>query len=958
MNKLNVSLVLITFFLPLFLEAQGWEKTYDGGLNEIVFAADRTLDGGIIIAGTQVDEANDLEYSFLYKTDIDGNLQWEFYDTENSASVSWVVEVLSTSDGNYLLSAQYLNQVCLVQKIAPGGTVLWEKWMSTIPVLDYITDLAETADGDYLLMGNYKRPADFDYTVGLVKVDADGSVLWEKEFETLYGFNYSSTTDILVTANGDILIAGRKQITLGADIDVFVKRLDHNGNIIWETLYEDDFPDIVRKVIELASGDFVIGGLATEITNETIIALRKIDASGNEVWYQNYDFGNNQLHGLEKTADGGFVLAGETEWYSPGWTDFYLMKVDSSGNLLWTKNYGRSKDDSYGGLIPADDEGFYLAGYTQKQDDSHDAYLVKTDSLGNSFPNELNGNLYFDENFDCLLDTNEFGLQQWLIEAEKDDAHYFTLTDSEGNYTFSLDTGIYEITAFTLSPYWAFCDSTFDVSINNLFDTIEQHIPVQAIIDCPLLDVSIGTPFLRRCFENTYYVNYCNYGTAVAEDASIEITLDPAMEVTNTSIPIEDQMGDVFTFDLGDISVGECGSFTIDLLLGDTLTNCDSILIGQTHCVEAHIYPDSICLPINNWSGASIEVDAVCLEDSITFFIQNVGSAPTQPNLQYFVIEDDVILYEGTFSLDEGGTETITVLTNGSTFRLEAEQEPNHPGMSMPSISVEGCGDENLIFTFGFVNIFAQDDGDPFVDIDCRPNIGAFDPNDKMGFPIGLGTEYNIRRGQDIEYLIRFQNTGTDTAFNVVIRDELSEYLDLASVRPGAASHPYKFDVATNGELIFTFENIMLPDSNVNEINSHGFVKFKVAQQSNLDFGTQIYNSAAIFFDFNAPVITNETLHTISENIFSVSIDPVNIPQISVKVYPNPFNNFTNIEIEGLEIKNGVFMLYDVTGRLLRREHFYSNNFVLQKKNLQTGLYFFTIENENLIIANGKIISQ
>ena len=150
------------------------------------------------------------------------------------------------------------------------------------------------------------------------------------------------------------------------------------------------------------------------------------------------------------------------------------------------------------------------------------------------------------------------------------------------------------------------------------------------------------------------------------------------------------------------------------------------------------------------------------------FYIQNVGDAPTQSNLQYFVIEDDVILYEGTFSLDEGGTEIITVLTDGSTFRLEAEQEPNHPGMSMPSVSVEGCGDENLIFTFGFVNIFAQDDGDPFVDIDCRQNIGAFDPNDKMGFPLGYGDENYITRGQDIEYLVRFQNTGTDTAFNVV----------------------------------------------------------------------------------------------------------------------------------------------------------------------------------------------
>ena len=709
----------------------------------------------------------------------------------------------------------------------------------------------------------------------------------------------------------------------------------------------------------MPGGEFLVSGMEGYNINDYDAALYKLDADGNEIWFQIYpQSGSQSLLNIKPTPDGNIVMAGDANGIGAGEDDFYLMKLDTAGTILWTNTFGRSKSDILSDVLVTDNNEFYLAGYTEKFDNSTDAYLIKTDSLGISITNELNGNLFHDLNLDCIADNNEPGLQQWLISAEKGDIGYLSLTDTSGDYSITLDTGTYEISVFPVSPYWAVCDSSFTVTFNNFFETQTEDIAAQAIVNCPLLDISIGTTFLRRCFESTYSVHYCNYGTVTAEDSHVEIILDPFMEFLNSSIPLDSQLGDTLTFLLGDVEYGDCGDFTFDILLQEPGEPCDSIEIGQTHCVEAHIYPDSLCLPIDDWSGASIEVDASCDVDSITFYIQNVGDAPTQPNLQYFVIEDDVILYEGSFSLDVSESEVITIPTNGSTFRLEAEQEPNHPGMSMPSVSVEGCGDGNLTFTFGFVNIFAQDDGDPFVDIDCRQNIGSFDPNDKMGFPLGYGAENYIYRGQDIEYLVRFQNTGTDTAFNVVIRDKLSEFLDIASVRPGSASHPYTFDIAADGELIFTFENIMLPDSNVNEAASHGFVEFKIAQEPDLPLETKIYNSAAIYFDFNAPVITNETLHTIGESIFTVSIDPVEIPQANVKVFPNPFNNSANFEIEGLKIEKGQFKLYDVTGRLLRREIFESNDFILHKKDLQAGMYFFTIENGNQLIASGKIVAQ
>lgn len=148
--------------------------------------------------------------------------------------------------------------------------------------------------------------------------------------------------------------------------------------------------------------------------------------------------------------------------------------------------------------------------------------------------------------------------------------------------------------------------------------------------------------------------------------------------------------------------------------------------------------------------------------------------------------------------------------------------------------------------------------------------VCAYDPNDKTVSPIGLGDEGFVNRDQSLEYLIRFQNTGNDTAINIMVRDQLSEFLDWNSLQPLASSHPMSVSMDGNGEVVFEFENIMLPDSNVNELASHGFVKFKVDMLPSLPAGTQILNTGNIFFDANPAVVTNATLNTIYECIDQV----------------------------------------------------------------------------------------
>ena len=131
-----------------------------------------------------------------------------------------------------------------------------------------------------------------------------------------------------------------------------------------------------------------------------------------------------------------------------------------------------------------------------------------------------------------------------------------------------------------------------------------------------------------------------------------------------------------------------------------------------------------------------MEVDATCVDDTIHFSIKNDGNAILSPGLDFIVIEDDVILYQqqpiGELAIGE--VHEFSLKAGMATYRLEADQEPNHPGNSTPTTIVEGCGNG---FTPGFVNQFPMDDADPFLDIDCRENIGSYDPNDKQAFPIG-----------------------------------------------------------------------------------------------------------------------------------------------------------------------------------------------------------------------------
>ncbi|MBC7774872.1 MAG: T9SS type A sorting domain-containing protein [Phycisphaerae bacterium] len=560
----------------------------------------------------------------------------------------------------------------------------------------------------------------------------------------------------------------------------------------------------------------------------------------------------------------------------------------------------------------------------------------------------VRGKVFADSLVNCSYDNGESLLQLWTVKATGqvtgDIVEAFT--DVNGEYLILMngfDT-VVNITLAASSNFGQNCQTDYTVNVA-IGETAIQDVPVHLEQRCGLLSVGIAAVRLRRCFTNDYKVQAFNLSSETVEDAYVEVTLDPYLNYTSSSIPGTLVSGNTYAFQLGDIAAGDFRNFTIHFDV-----SCNAPL-GASHCTEARVYPYDDCRGNSSWSGADVDVTATCDGDSVRFAIKNIGDGGMTELQDFVVVEDVVMRQSGTFQLSIGETLNFSQAANGSTWRLQAGEEPLHPWGGLQAVALEGCGGLNNV---GLVNLFPLSDPDPFEAMDCMENIGAYDPNDKQGIPTGYGTEHFIEKNTDIEYMIRFQNTGTDTAFTVVVLDTLQHNLNAASVRIEVASHPMVFTLLDGGVLRFAFDNILLPDSNVNYAASNGFVKFRVEQKPDLPDGTLLENSAAIYFDFNDAVITNTTFHTIGDHFISVSTDDIENDGL-ISAYPNPASDAVVFDLKNWT-DAGRFELSNNLGQQVAAERFTGKKFRFERKSLPSGIYHFQITANSTKTATGKII--
>lgn len=231
----------------------------------------------------------------------------------------------------------------------------------------------------------------------------------------------------------------------------------------------------------------------------------------------------------------------------------------------------------------------------------------------------------------------------------------------------------------------------------------------------------------------------------------------------------------------------------------------------------------------------------------------------------------------------------------------------------------------------------------------------AWDPNDKAATPEGVYAQHYTLMSDTLSYLIRFQNTGNDTAFTVVIRDTIDQDLDLSTFEVLTSSHTMNTELNVGTRIAkFTFNNILLPDSNVNEPGSHGFISYTIKAKTGLPNNTLVTNDADIYFDFNPPVITNETFNTM------VYVIPVGISEIENNLFnaiviPNPFENFAMLKFDNEQHDAFTLNIYSIDGKLIESILTTENTIALKKEKMTSGLYLFELENKrNSKTTRGK----
>ncbi len=951
----NMLAVFILLIASLAAHAQGWERTYlDATVIGLKVKEEPNTD--LVVFGY-----NYYDNMFMLRTDAGGH----YIDTTfQLGKVGYIRDerMNLTSDGG-LITVISNGQVAqgnntdedfFMIKRDGNGIVEWTVVHGDTLYNEKVRAVIQTSDGGYLATGSWRVDTLYPPTdIFLIKTDANGNLQWKKTYGN--PFISESGGSIAETQNGDIIIAGSNAnpINPGA----FLMKVNAQGDSLWTSQLGGGMGS--EKVMIANNGDIYVGGdvrQGTSIPYDYNTWLAKTDDQGNELWRQVFDPPNySDFADFHVTPDGGIAYLLNAEALL-GWQNIYLKKLDANGSLQWEKEYGGALCDHAASMTLANDGGYLIIGGANAPDcEQFVTYLIRTDSLGQTFTNLIEGFVILDENDNCQPDPSEAPLEDWMVLANDNfGTTYYRTVDQNGYYSMGADTGTYQVRAILANELWENCIDPIEVVIANQPDTVQADFPINALVNCPRMEVSLHGWWYRPCEPRTIHGKYSNTGTTTAEDATLQVILDEHLTLDSASLPILSQVGDTIVFDLGDVPSLETGSFHIYVFV-----DCDPTLMGQYLCNEAHIFPDSLCIPEDPlWSGASIKLNAECIGDSVYFEITNCGLGNMAQQLEYIVIEDHAILMTAPFQLNAGESHSFTLAATGAFYRLETPQAGFHPGWSNPSAFVEACGNGN--FSLGFVEQYPLDDENPYLDIDCDRVVGSWDPNDKSAEPIGYEEEHFIEANSEIEYTIRFQNTGTDTAFQVVLIDTLSPLLDIAHIRPQAASHSYDFDVTDEGILRFRFDDIVLPDSNVNEPASHGFVTFTIPQQRDLPAGTVIYNSAAIYFDFNPAVITNRTWHTIGEDYIFVDVDEP-IPgndQNLISVYPNPFGDRAIFEIQNKDIHPTSFVLYNQLGQVVRHEDFIGHHMTFYRNDLADGVYYFQIKSGEQLIGSGKLVAH
>ena len=295
--------------------------------------------------------------------------------------------VQQTPDGGYIITGYTESfgaggrDVYLI-KTDPLGNTLWDRTYGGGSD-DVGLSVQQTVDGGYIITGYTESFGAGGSDVYLLKTNSLGETLWDKAYG---GGSSDGGHAVQQTEDGGYVVAGYTESFGAGQRDVYLTKTDSLGNVVWKKTYGGSSDDCGNSIQQTQDGGYIIAGYTESIgAGARDVYLIKMDSTGGVLWERAYG-GSSDDMGLsaQVTLDGGYVIAGRTESFGVGGGDTYWMKTDSFGNVVWEKTYGGVSDDCGSSIQQTRDGGYIIAGYTGSFGaGGHDVYLIRTDSLGN-----------------------------------------------------------------------------------------------------------------------------------------------------------------------------------------------------------------------------------------------------------------------------------------------------------------------------------------------------------------------------------------------------------------------------------------------------------------------------------------------------------------------------------------------------------------------------------------------
>ncbi len=264
--------------------------------------------------------------------------------------------------------------------------------------LRFDSDIKKTFDRGYII-ATYDN-VNYDDDGMIIKMDENFNIDWE--YKTKHSRD-EKLYSIIQLKDGSYIAVGSAEYKSGSN-DFYAVRINQEGKLLWERIYNNHTYSTAYIVKEDKEGNIWIGGefsyyLSFFAKGESFYIL-KIDTSGNILWDNDYTFGNGKYNGvsdMEETGEGNMIFAGYTTSgpYSRSNYDACVFCIDKYGNVLWNKNIGGTLDDKAFSIIEKDDDNYLVTGYTESyaEEANRDLYVIQIDSEGNIKSEEMIGNM-------------------------------------------------------------------------------------------------------------------------------------------------------------------------------------------------------------------------------------------------------------------------------------------------------------------------------------------------------------------------------------------------------------------------------------------------------------------------------------------------------------------------------------------------------------------------------------